>query len=89
MQIAIVTTPLPLCDCRKIAAVIARRISVAIGRAVRIGGAIPESAERDASPTAAITDSQSVKSAEKREPALIRMATMRAKRARARSGIFS
>ena len=48
-----------------------------------------ESAERDASPTAAIIDSQSVKSAEKGGRALIRMVTMRAKRSRARSGIFS
>jgi transposase len=48
-----------------------------------------EAAERDAGPTAAIIDSQSVKSAEKGGSALIRMATMRAKRSRARSGIFS
>ena len=48
-----------------------------------------EQAQRDASPTAAIIDSQSVKSAEKGGPASIRMATMRAKRSRARSGIFS
>jgi transposase len=48
-----------------------------------------EAEERDASPTAAIVDSQSVKSAEKGGPALIRMATMRARRSRARSGIFS
>jgi transposase len=48
-----------------------------------------EAAERDASPTAAIIDSQSVKSAEKGGPALIRMATTRAKRSRERSGIFS
>jgi transposase len=46
-------------------------------------------AERDASPTAAIIDSQSVKSAEKGGPASIRMAMMRAKRSRARSVIFS
>ena len=46
-------------------------------------------AERDASPTAAIIDSQSVKSAEKGGPASIRMAMMRAKRSRARSAIFS
>jgi transposase len=45
--------------------------------------------EREASPTAAIIDSQSVKSAEKGGHALTRMATMRAKRLRARSGIFS
>ena len=46
-------------------------------------------AERDANPTAAIIDSQSVKSAEKGGPALIRMAMMRAKRSRARSAILS
>jgi transposase len=45
-------------------------------------------AERDASPTAAIIDSQSVKSAEKGGPASIRMAMMRAKRSRARSAMF-
>ena len=48
-----------------------------------------EAEERGASPTAAIIDSQSVKSAEKGGPALIRMATMRAKRSRTRSGLFS
>jgi transposase len=48
-----------------------------------------EQEQRDTSPTAAIIDSQSVKSAEKGGPASIRMATMRAKRSRARSGIFS
>ncbi len=46
-------------------------------------------AERDGSPTAAIIDSQSVKSAEKGGSASIRMAMMRAKRSRARSAIFS
>jgi transposase len=46
-------------------------------------------AERDAGPTAAIIDSQSVKSAEKGGSASIRMAMMRAKRSRARSAIFS
>ena len=46
-------------------------------------------AQREAGPTAAIIDSQSVKSAEKGGPALIRRATMRARRSRARSGIFS
>jgi transposase len=46
-------------------------------------------AKRDASPTAAIIDSQSVKSAEKGGSASIRMAMMRAKRSRARSAIFS
>ena len=45
-------------------------------------------AERDASPTAAIIDSQSVKSAEKGGSASILMAMMRAKRSRARSAIF-
>ena len=45
-------------------------------------------AERDVSPTAAIIDSQSVKSAEKGGSASIRMAMMRAKRSRARSAIF-
>ena len=48
-----------------------------------------EQDQRDASPTAAIIDSQSVKSAEKGGPASIRMAMMRAKRSRVRSGIFS
>jgi transposase len=46
-------------------------------------------AAREASPTAAIIDSQSVKSAEKGGPASIRMAMMRARRSRARSAIFS
>ena len=44
-----------------------------------------EKAEREATPTAAIIDSRSVKSAEKGGPASIRMATMRTKRSRARS----
>ena len=44
-----------------------------------------ELAGREASPTAAIVDSQSVKSAEKGGPALIRLAMMRARRSRARS----
>ena len=48
-----------------------------------------EQAEREASPSAAIIDSQSVKSAEKGGPASIRMAMMRAKRSRARSAIYS
>src|SRR6516225_2405628 len=48
-----------------------------------------EKAEREATPTAAIIDSQSVKSAEKGGPASIRMATMRAKRSRARSATSS
>ena len=47
-----------------------------------------EEAEREASPTAAIIDSQSVKSAEKGGLASIRMAMMRAKRSRARSAIY-
>ena len=47
-----------------------------------------EKAEREASPTAAIIDSQSVKSAEKGGPVSIRMAMMRAKRSRARSVIY-
>ena len=47
-----------------------------------------ERAEREASPTAAIIDSQSVKSAEK-GGFTTRMATMRARRSRARSGMFS
>ena len=47
-----------------------------------------EQAQRKASPTAAIIDSQSVKSAEKGGPALIRTGTMRARRSRARSGTF-
>jgi transposase len=44
-----------------------------------------EHAERQASPTAAIIDSQSVKSAEKAGPASIPMVMMQAKRSRARS----
>ena len=48
-----------------------------------------ENIEREASPTAAIIDSQSVKSAEKGGPASIRMALMRAKRSRERSATFS
>jgi transposase len=48
-----------------------------------------ERGEREASPTAAIIDSQSVKSAEKGGPASIRMAMMRARRSRARSATFS
>ena len=47
-----------------------------------------EQAGREASPTAAIIDSQSVKSAEKGGRASIRTATMRARRSRARSGTF-
>jgi transposase len=48
-----------------------------------------EAAGREASPTAAVIDSQSVKAAEKGGAALIRTAMMRAKRSTARSGIFS
>ena len=48
-----------------------------------------EQAFREASPTAAIIDSQSVKSAEKGGPAPIRRATMRARRSRARSDTSS
>ena len=48
-----------------------------------------EQAGRDASPTAAIIDSQSVKSAEKGGPRSTRQATMRAKKSRARSATFS
>jgi transposase len=44
---------------------------------------------REASPSAAIIDSQSVKSAEKGGRASTRMATMRARRSRARSATFS
>ena len=48
-----------------------------------------EAASREASPTAAIIDSQSVKSTEKGGPAPIRRATMRARRSRARSDTSS
>ena len=48
-----------------------------------------EQAEREASPTAAIIDSQSVKSAEKGGVASIRTATTRARRSRARSATSS
>jgi transposase len=47
-----------------------------------------EREDREASPTAAIIDSQSVKSAEKGGRASIRMATMRERRSRARSATF-
>jgi len=47
-----------------------------------------EQGEREVSPTAAIIDSQSVKSAEKGGPALIRLAMMQARRSRARSVTF-
>ena len=46
-----------------------------------------DQAEREASPTAAIIDSQSVKSAEKGGRASIRMASTPARRSRARSAI--
>ena len=48
-----------------------------------------EQAEREASPTAAIIDSQSVKSAEKGGVRLIRTVMTPARRPRARSAIFS
>jgi len=44
---------------------------------------------REASPTACVIDSQSVKSAEKGGPALIHPATMRVRRSKAKSGTFS
>src|SRR3954463_5522292 len=47
---------------------------------------VREQAGREASPTAAIIDSQSVKGAEKGGPASTRRATTRARRSRARSG---
>ena len=48
-----------------------------------------EAVGREASPTAAVIDSQSVKSAEKGGPRSTSRVTMREKRSRARSGIFS
>ena len=48
-----------------------------------------EAASREASPTACIIDSQSVKSGEKGGLRLIRRATTRERRSRARSGTFS
>ena len=48
-----------------------------------------EQGERESQPSAAIIDSQSVKSAEKGGPVSIRMAMMRARRSRARSVTFS
>ena len=50
---------------------------------------LPRTGRTRGRPTAAIIDSQSVKSAEKGGARSIRMATMRARRSRARSGIFS
>ncbi len=44
---------------------------------------------REASPTAAIIDSQSAKAAQKGAPRSTRKALMRARRSRAASGIFS
>lgn len=52
-------------------------------------GKCREQAEREASPTACVIDSQSVKSAEKGGPPSTRQGLMRASRSRARSGIFS
>jgi transposase len=52
-------------------------------------GKCREQAEREASPTAAIIDSQSVKSAEKGGSASTRTAMMRARRSKARNAIFS
>jgi transposase len=46
-----------------------------------------ERVEREASPTACIIDSQSVKSVEKGGPVLIRTAMMQARKSKARSGI--
>ena len=46
-----------------------------------------EQAAREASPTAAVIDSQSVKSAEKGGPALIQSAMMQVRKSKARSGI--
>jgi transposase len=48
-----------------------------------------EQEQREASPTAAIIDSQSVKSAEKGGPISTRQAMMRARKLKARSGILS
>jgi len=45
-----------------------------------------EKLEREASPTACIIDSQSVKSAEKGGPALIRLGSMQARRSKVRNG---
>src|SRR5947208_8141132 len=49
---------------------------------------VREQAGKDASPTAAIIDSQSVKGAEKRALASIRRVSMRARRSKARSAPF-
>ena len=50
-------------------------------------GQVREQAGKEAMPTLSIVDSQSVKSAEKGGETLIRVATMRARKSRARSGI--
>jgi transposase len=47
-----------------------------------------EQADREATPTACVIDSQSVKSAEKGAPRLIRRATTRARRSRVRSDMY-
>ena len=49
----------------------------------------PERVGREASPTAAIIDSQSVKSAEKGGPASMRRVTTPARKSKVRSGMFS
>ena len=54
----------------------------------RMHHALYEQCRREASPTAAIIDSQSVKSAEKGGPRSMRPVTMRVKRSKARSAIF-
>ena len=51
--------------------------------------AVREQEGREASPTAAIIDSQSAKTAQKGGPRLTRRAMMQARRSRAASGIFS
>jgi transposase len=48
-----------------------------------------EQVDRGVSPTAAVIDSQSVKSAEKGGPRLTRMATMRGRKSKAKSGMSS
>ena len=63
----------------------ARSISLVASAYVKCREAIG----REASPTAAVIDSQSVKSAEKGGLRLIRRATTRERRSRARSGTFS
>jgi transposase len=51
--------------------------------------AVREQADWDASPTAAVIDSQSIKSAEKGGPVSIRLATTQAKRSKVRSATSS